>query len=145
MIPAVIGLPGLLLDDETFRIARSSGNLSIHIIFPVAARRKPVLSILEITPSDIARERHPVPLPNCRQQIIGLLGRRPFELLRVASRKTFFSFQRGGVVFCFGRIGEMGGRALIPRTDGQCCQQATEEQESDGPSTRHRDLRHLGR
>ncbi len=70
---SVIGFAGPLLDDNPFRAARSSGNLRVHIIFPIASAREPALSILKHTAADISRERFALMLPDRLHQVFGLL------------------------------------------------------------------------
>ncbi len=75
MISGVIGFPGSPFDDDAFGIATAASSLGIHIILPIGASRKTSFSILEVTPSDVAWQRHPVSLLELCEQIIDLLGR----------------------------------------------------------------------
>lgn len=76
MIPGIVGFPGPLLDDDSFGIAPAASYLGIDIILPIEASWKTSFSVLEVTPSDVARERYPTSLLELREQIVGFLVRR---------------------------------------------------------------------
>ena len=54
MILGIVGFPGPLLDHDPFGITPTAGDLRIHIILPIATRWKAALSVLEVTPTDVA-------------------------------------------------------------------------------------------
>lgn len=81
VIACIVGLAGLLLDDEPFRVTRPTANLGIHVIFPIASSWEPPLSILKLTSSDIAWEWLPLPLLQLHQQVIGFLRGSPLGSL----------------------------------------------------------------
>ena len=59
VVSGVIGFPGPLLDDDAFSIPSAPTDLRIDIILPIGASWKTSFSVLEVTPSDIAREWNP--------------------------------------------------------------------------------------
>lgn len=87
MVSGVIGFSGPLLDDESFSIAPAAMSLGIDIILPIVASWKTSFSVLEVTPSNVARQRHPASLFELFEKVVGFPGRccergRPLTLIR---------------------------------------------------------------
>ena len=75
MVSGIVSFPGTLFDDDSLGIAPAPLNLWIDIILPIGASWKAPLSVLEVTASDVARERYPTSLFELFEQIVGFLGR----------------------------------------------------------------------
>lgn len=73
MVAAVVGLAGILFDDDPFRISRPAAQLRIHIVLAITARGKAMLAILKRPAADISREGFALMLLNCLQQVFGFL------------------------------------------------------------------------
>ena len=73
MVIGVVGLPGILFDDDSFRIPRAAAYFRIHIVLSIAAWGKAMLAILKCSTIDIPGEGVAPMLLNGLQQIFGLL------------------------------------------------------------------------
>lgn len=91
MVIRVIGLAGILFDDQPLCIAGASGNSSVDVVFFVAASRQPPFTILKHLSADIPGQRFAVALLERLEKCIHFLGRgafqpgRPRELLSLLS------------------------------------------------------------
>jgi hypothetical protein len=56
MIIRVVGLSGILLDDDSLRIPRAAAYLGIHIVLTIVAARQSSFTILKYPASDISGE-----------------------------------------------------------------------------------------
>ena len=75
MVSGIVGFSGSLLDDDSFGIASAASNLWINIILPVVASWKTSFSVLEVTPTDVARQRSPASLFELFEQVVDFWGR----------------------------------------------------------------------
>ena len=73
MVTGVVGLPGILLDDDSFRIPRAAACFRIHIVLSIVTARQPSFTILKRPATDISREGFALMLLNGLQQIFGFL------------------------------------------------------------------------
>ena len=79
MVISIVGLTAALLDDETFRTARSAGCFPIDVIFSIAAMRQPAFPIPKFVSSDVTGEGDSIPLLERCQHVIGFLGCRALD------------------------------------------------------------------
>jgi hypothetical protein len=73
MVPGIVGLSRVLLDDNPFCIPRAAAYFRIHIVLAIVAQGKAPLAILKHPAADISREGVASMLPNCLQQVFGFL------------------------------------------------------------------------
>ena len=74
VVSGIVGFSGSLLDDDSFGIAPAASNLGIDIILPIGASWKPSLSVLKVTPPDVARQRSPTTFFELFEQVVGFWG-----------------------------------------------------------------------
>jgi hypothetical protein len=73
MVSGVVGLSGILFDDNPFRIPRAAAYFWIYIVLAIAAWGKVMLAILKYPTADISREGFALMLLNCLQEAFGFL------------------------------------------------------------------------
>ena len=73
MVTGVVGLSGILFDDDPFRIPRAAAHFWIHIVLAIMPARQSSFPILKRLATDISREGFALMLLNCLQQIFGFL------------------------------------------------------------------------
>jgi hypothetical protein len=73
MVTGVVGLSGILFDDDPFRIPRATAYFWIHIVLAIVTARQPSFPILKPPAADISREGFALKLLNCIQQVFGYL------------------------------------------------------------------------
>ena len=73
MIIGVVGLSGILFDDDPFRIPRAAAYFWIHIVLAIVTARQPSFTILKRPASDISRKGLALMLLNSLQQTLGFL------------------------------------------------------------------------
>ncbi len=104
MVTGIIGFPGVLLDDKTFRRAWLSRQLGVHVVFSVDALWQATLTIVKEPPADIAGRGSPLTILDELENISGPLGR--LERLRVC-----VSRRRTGCESRLSRIFSSNGRS----------------------------------
>lgn len=75
MVIGIVGLAGILLDDDPFRIPRAASHFGIHIVLAIVTERQPSFPILKRSATDISGESFAFTLLNCPQQVFGFLRR----------------------------------------------------------------------
>jgi hypothetical protein len=73
MVSGIVSFSCSLFDDDPFGIAPTAPSLGVDIILPIIASWKTSFSVLEVTPPDVARQRHPTALSELFEQIVGFL------------------------------------------------------------------------
>ena len=73
MVIGVVGLSGILFDDDPLRIPRAAAYFGIHIVLAVVTARQSSFTILKHPAADISREGFALMLLNCFQQVFGFL------------------------------------------------------------------------
>lgn len=129
MVSGIVGLPGSLLDDDSLGIAPAPSNLWIDIILSIVASRKASFSVLEVTASDVTRERYPTALFELFEQIVGFPWRccargRRFYLIRRADKGV-------GIQRSVGMVGSGDGDR---RHQAEHAQQGDEKTDEPNPS-----------
>ena len=73
MVIGVVGLPGILFDDDSFRIPRAAAYFRIHIVLSIVTARQSPFPILKRPAADISREGSALQLLNGLQKVFGFL------------------------------------------------------------------------
>lgn len=73
MVIGVVGLSGILFDDDPFRIPRASAYFWIHIVLAIVTARQSSFTILKRPAADISREGVALMLLNGLQQVFSFL------------------------------------------------------------------------
>ena len=73
MVTGVVGHPGILFDDDSFRIPRASTCFRIHIVLSIVTARQPSFPILKRPAADISGEGVALQLLNGLQKVFGFL------------------------------------------------------------------------
>ena len=73
MVTGVVGLSGILFDDDPFRIPRAAAYFGIHIVLAIVTARQSSFTILKRPAADISREGFALMLLNGLQQVSGFL------------------------------------------------------------------------
>ena len=74
MVSGIVSFSAPLLDDESFSIAPAASSLGIDIILSIVASWKTSFSVLEGTPTDVARQRYPASLFELFEKVVGFPG-----------------------------------------------------------------------
>jgi hypothetical protein len=75
MVSDLVGFPGALLDDKTFRSAWLSRQLGVHVVFSVDALRQATLTIVKEATADIAGRWSPLTILDELENVSGPWGR----------------------------------------------------------------------
>ncbi len=84
MVTGVVGLSGILFDDDPFRIPRAAAYFWIHIVLAIVTARQSSFTILKRPAADISREGFVLMLLNCLQQVFGFLEGVPRDSMQLS-------------------------------------------------------------
>jgi hypothetical protein len=73
MVIRVVGLPGIVFDDDPFGIPRAAAYFGIHIVLAIVTTRQSSFTILKRPAADISREGLAIMLLDGLQQVFGFL------------------------------------------------------------------------
>jgi hypothetical protein len=73
MVTGIVGLSGILFDDDPFRIPREAAYFGIYIVLAIVTARQSSFTILKRPAADISREGFTLMLLNCLQHVFGFL------------------------------------------------------------------------
>src|SRR5690242_5315125 len=118
MVLGVIGLAGVLLDDESFCVAPAAGNPSVDVVLFIASARQPAFPILKDPATDVAGKRLAVPPLERLQQCVSLVRRRTFNPRRRRGNFPVRQGRNGRLYLCRCRLD--GVRPSLRGTGDRC-------------------------